>query len=468
MRSTSSTRRLGVDRERHQRLAALLRPRDGHVRDVHARLAEHRPDAADHAGHVVVAEEDHPRRELEVDREAERAGEEEARLRPDRRAGDLDVVDGDRDEVRVVARRPGALLGHLDPPLRRDHGRVDVVDRLVDAALEGAVQRRDRQQARVVLGDPAVERERDPARVAAGELDREPAELRRERDVRAEHLEVLGADDRDVDGVRDEAALERRDDLLRDDQARAVLRLLGRGGEVRRRDDVLEPEQLALVRLGREDVERRAGDLAGADRRPPAPARRRARPRAALTIRTPSRIFAIAPASTNPRVSSVSGRCSVRKSAAAKTSSGGLDVLGAELAEALRRDERVVADDAHAEPERAPGDLAADPAEAEHAERLVGELDPAPARALPPALLQRRVRLRDVAGERDEQPDRVLGGRDDGRVGRVRDDDSRAASRRRRRRCRPRRRRARSPSAARPARSPSAVSFVAERITIAS
>ena len=145
----------------------------------------------------------------------------------------------------------------------------------------------------------------------------------------------------------------------------------------------------------------------------------------------------------------------------------GLGVLDAELAEALRRDERVVADDAHPEPERAARDLAADPAEAEHTERLVGELDPAPARPLPPSLLQRRVRLRDVAGERDEQPDRVLGGGDDGRVGRVRDDDAAAG------------RGATStlsiPTPARPitfsrsARSiTSAVSFVAERMTIAS
>ena len=228
-------------------------------------------------GHVVVAEEDHQRRELEVDRESERTGEEEARLRPDRRAGDLDVVDGDGDEVRVVARRAGALLGHLDPPLRGDHGRVDVVDRLVDAALEGAVQRRDRQQPRVVLGDPAVEREPDPARVAAGELDRQPAELRRERDVRAEHLEILGADDRDVDGVRDEPAFERRHHLLGDDQARAVLRLVGRGGEVRGRDDVLEPEQLALrtARPRRRRARRPRPCRSGSPR--PAPARRRAR-----------------------------------------------------------------------------------------------------------------------------------------------------------------------------------------------
>ena len=57
--------------------------------------------------------------------------------------------------------------------------------------------------------------------------------------------------------------------------------------------------------------------------------------------------------------------------------------------------------------------------------RLVGQLDPAPARALPAPLLQRRVRLRDVARERDEQADRVLRGRDDGRLGSVRDHDPR-------------------------------------------
>ena len=57
------------------------------------------------------------------------------------------------------------------------------------------------------------------------------------------------------------------------------------------------------------------------------------------------------------------------------------------------------------------------------------QLDAAVALPLPAALLQRGVRLRDVAGERDEQPDRVLGRGDDGRLGRVRDDD--AAARRR-------------------------------------
>ena len=158
-----------VDRERHERLAALRRPRDGHVRDVDARLAEHRPDLADHAGHVVVREERHVRRELDVDREPERAGEEEAVLGTDGRPGDLDVLaaraDDDADEVRVVLRRGEALLRDLDPALGRDERRVDLVHGLVDPTLERAVQRGDRQESRVVLRERAVDgdRRRAPA-----------------------------------------------------------------------------------------------------------------------------------------------------------------------------------------------------------------------------------------------------------------------------------------------------------------
>ena len=74
-------------------------------------------------------------------------------------------------------------------------------------------------------------------------------------------------DHRDVDRVRDEAAFERRRDLLRDDHARAILRLVGRGREMRRDDDVVELEQRPGVRLLREDVERGARDLARLQRR---------------------------------------------------------------------------------------------------------------------------------------------------------------------------------------------------------
>ena len=113
----------------------------------------------------------------------------------------------------------------------------------------------------------------------------------------------------------------------------------------------------------------------------------------------------------------------MRKSAAREDVVLGRRVLDAELAEAVVADERVVGDDVHAEPDRAAGDLLADPAEAEHAERLALELDAAPPGALPAMLLQGGMGLRDVARERDHQADGLLGGRDDGRLGRVRDDD---------------------------------------------
>ena len=259
-------------------------------------------------------------------------------------------------------------------------------------------------------------------RAARRELHREPAELGGERDVRPERLEVLRADHRDVDRVRHEPALERGHDLLGHDHAGAVLRLVGRGGEVRRRDDVLELEQRPRVRLGGEDVERRACDLARDERVVERllvhelAARGVDDPHAVAHLRDRGRVDAPARLVVERQVE--------RDEVGRREHLGrGLDAVDAELAEALARDERVVGGDAHAEPERAARDLLADAAEAEHAERLVGQLDAAEARALPAALLQRRVRLRDVAGEGDEQADGVLGGRDHGRLGRVRDDD---------------------------------------------
>ena len=114
------------------------------------------------------------------------------------------------------------------------------------------------------------------------------------------------------------------------------------------------------------------------------------------------------------------------------TSASAIDVverrgrLDAELAEAIGRHERVVRDDAHAEPERATCDLAADPPEPEHAECLPGELDSREARPIPATRRQRGVCLRHVASEREEERDRMLGGRVDGRLGCVRDDDAAA------------------------------------------
>ena len=65
-------------------------------------------------------------------------------------------------------------------------------------------------------------------------------------------------------------------------------------------------------------------------------------------------------------------------SAAPRSVLDGLGLLHAQLSEPVVADEGVVRDDAHPEPERASRDLLADAAEADHAERLSGELHPTP------------------------------------------------------------------------------------------
>ena len=147
-------------------------------------------------------------------------------------------------------------------------------------------------------------------------------------------------------------------------------------------------------------------------------------PRATLMIRTPSLHLASVSVLMKPWVSGVFGRCSVRKSRGGEHVVGRLGLLGAELAEALGADEGVVGDDAHAEGAGADRDELADAAEAEHAERLALDLGAAELAALPLAGREAGVRLRDVAGEREHQRDRVLGGGDRVGLRRVGDDDA--------------------------------------------
>ena len=95
------------------------------------------------------------------------------------------------------------------------------------------------------------------------------------------------------------------------------------------------------------------------------------------------------------------------------------DELDPELLGASRRDVGVVGDDLDAEGLQALRDERADAAEADDPDGLLVELDARVGRALPGAVGQRRVRGRDVAGERQDVPDGELGGGDDVRRRRV-------------------------------------------------
>ena len=350
----------------------------------------------------------------------------------DRRARDAHLVavraDDHAHQVGEITAGAAPFLEHVDAALGRDQRRVHVVDRRVRAALEGPVQCRDGEQPSVVTRQATVVGERQPIRPPAGELERQAPELRGQRHERAQRLHVLGADRRNVDRVRDERALERGSHLLGDDHAGPVLCLLGGGGKVRGDDDVVELEQWALVRFRGENVKRGSGHLAGAqclEQRPLVDQ---------LAARGVDHTDAVPHLGECLLADGATGLVRQRQVEGQEVGRavdvlGRLDPLGPELAKALLRNERVVGDDAESEPERPPRHLLPDPAETEHAERLALELDPAVAPALPASLLQRRVRLRNVARKRDQQADRVLGRGDDGRLRRVRDDDSAACGR---------------------------------------
>ena len=307
----------------------------------------------------------------------------------------------------------------------RSSAMLEALTRLTSSSWPGehAAQRGEREQAGVALGDPADVLDLDPVdgrRQGRGE----PAEAADERQERVERLGVLGRDRGDVDRGGDDPAGEGGDHLLGGLDARAVLRLGGGGAEVRRDDDVGVAVEQRVVRdrLGREDVERRAGDLARVQR----VLERRVVDE--LAARAVDHADAVAALRERLRVQEA---LRLRRAREVDGEEVGLGVdlggggrgLGAELAEALRADEGVVGDDAHAERLRPRRDQLADPAEAEHAQRLLIDLHPAEPRPLPPAGRQRRMRLRHVARQRQHQRDRVLRRRHDVRLRRIGHDD---------------------------------------------
>ena len=292
------------------------------------------------------------------------------------------VVQRHADQVGVVAGAGLAALGDRDPALLGQRRRVDEVDLLLGAPGEQAHQDAEREEARVALGDPAEVLDLD-AVDAVAERGADPAEPQRERDERPEHLGVLRADRGDVDRGGDDAAGERGDDLLGRLHAGAVLRLGGRGAQVGRDDDVgVAEERVVGDRLLGEDVQRGAGDLAGVDRGLEVLVDHE---RPAGDVDDPHAVLALGQRLGVDEALGLRGLGQVQRDevAGGEHVVGGLGLLGADLAEALRADERVVGDDAHAEGAGADRDQLADAAEAEHAERLALDLGPAELRRAP-------------------------------------------------------------------------------------
>ena len=246
----------------HSRLAVGLSAHGGRD-DVDALLAEDRADPADHPRLVGVAED----RQVVGDGQIEILAPDSRQVRDvarsDPGAGHLhDLVTGvepDDDQLGEVLRGRIPRLGQLDAPLLGHVRAVDQVDRLLRVTGEDPDEGGDAQDPSVLIGQSAAEFNLHAVGCALPERLREAAELLAEGHERGQLLHHLRADRGDVDRRCHHASGERRGHLLRSDHSGAVLRLRGRGAEVRRDDHViaLQDWMTAEWLLG-EDVERGA------------------------------------------------------------------------------------------------------------------------------------------------------------------------------------------------------------------
>ena len=423
-------REVVVERERHHRVAARARARERHVGDVDAGVAEQRADAADHAGHVVVAQEQQAPGELDLEREAVHAHEPGVVIGAEHRADDralLRVAHRHGEQVRVVGGARAVLLGHLDAELGRDRERVDVVQALVRRA-ERAAQRGRGEQARAGAREAPRRGDLDARDGPLRERHREPAEALGDRQERLQHAALVLGHERQVERVRDRGPRERGHDLLGDDDAGAILRLARRAREVRR-EHAGWARRAAASRPAAAPARRRR-----APRPPSCPERSAATsaasstsaPRAALTSSAPGR-------SSASRVASISPRVVSRHRQVEADDVGGRE-RGLDRRGAARRRARPCARRSRTGRRRRCACRAPGPATAtsrpmrpkpSSASVLSASSMPAKRSRSQRAVAQRALGGADVARQRQQQRERVLGGGDDVRLGRVADDDAR-------------------------------------------
>ena len=186
----------------------------------------------------------------------------------------------------------------------------------------------------------------------ADDLPDQPPELFGERHVGLQPRRFLGGQARHVDRVGDPAEQQEIAHLLGDLDRDIDLRFAGRGAEMRGRDEVGRAEQgRGGGRLGLEHVERGAGDLAAVER---LLQRRLVDQPAARAIDDPHAGLGLRQRLARQDAARLVGQRRVQgDEVGAAQQFVELDLLDPQLERPLGRQEGIVGDDLHLEPERA-------------------------------------------------------------------------------------------------------------------
>ena len=319
-------------------------------------------------------------------------------------------LDRNADQGVVIAFLLGLDLAHFHPALFGEERGIDHVDRIrLDPQEPGQHRRDDRLDVELCRSPFSVDR--DPRDRAGSQLSDQAAELFGQSHIGLELGRFFSAQAWHIQGIGYPAVDQIIGHLLCYLQRHINLCFVGAGTKMRGADKVRGTEQgRFLGRFGLEHIERRARDMAAIHRRLQ---RRFVNQPAARAVNDPHALLGFGEIFGREDIAGL-----VRQRRVQRDEIGlgqqriQLGLFDAHFDRAFGRQERIEGDDLHLEPQRPARHDRADIARADQAQNFAGHFDAHEIVLGPFARLSLRIRLWNLASQREHQRDGVFGGGD--------------------------------------------------------